>query len=138
MSQIRSSQVFAAARQAALEGALAQIRSELIPAFNAEAEDIRREHAQIAKSNKALADNKMKARMLALVHGRQQVLAKFEKDFMAEMEMHAGKLDGVKFQCTEVPRGKTKEVTVPKVKFGDGSIAKWPKLFVPFREFERV
>lgn len=137
-SYIRASQVFAATRQAALEASLHAIRSSLIPEFNAEVEDITREHAQIAKGNKALADNKKKARILALNHAKQQILNAEATKFNAEMEAAITKLEGAKFQCTEIPRGKDKEVTRTKVKFSDGSIAQWPKIFVPYREFAQI
>ena len=139
MSQIRSSQVFAANRQVIIEDILARMRGELVPEFNAAVEDIQREHAEMSKSNQALADNKKKARILTLVHARQGVLSEMQAEFTKRLEMEAAVLAGVKFDCTEIPRGKTKEETYPKVKFDDGSTAKWPtKLHIPFGEFHRA
>lgn len=139
MSQIRASQVFAAQRQVILEDILSRMRGELIPEFNAEIEDIQRQHAEIAKSNVARADNMKKARILKLVHTKQQILAELSAEFIKRVESEAAVLNGVVFQCTEVPRGKTKEETYPKVKFDDGSVAKWPtKLHVPNREFAQA
>lgn len=137
---LRTSQVFAASRNATQDESIANIRATLVPAFNAECFDIDKSHAETLEmyKNQALADNKRKARIMMLMHSRQEVLKTARAEFESKINELVEKLGGVEFTAREIPKGKDKEVDVRKVKFPDGSVARLPSFYIPYDDFQKV
>lgn len=137
---LRTSQVFAASRNAVQEESIAAIRADLVPAFNAEVIDIEKMHTETLNrfKNQALADNKRKARMLMLVHSRKAVLDVARLNFEASIDKLVEQLGGEKIIVKEIPKGEIAEREVRKVKFPDGSMARLPSFFIPYADFQQV
>ena len=145
---IKISQVFAAKRTEVVTELQNLISETLVPEFNAELEDIRRQYSETynyaleqpdSARNKllALADNKRKARKLDLDLRRQQFIDSLHTRLVGESLADAEAYGGVISEEMEERNGKKR--TVKKVAFPDGSRAKMPSgIFVDYSLFQRL
>lgn len=146
---IRTSQAFAAFRQAVIQELHNELHNELIPQFNAECADIRKafeETIEFAKTqpdtprNKLidLADRRKRARILDLVHRRKKFLESLDLRMKLEINKRLTEYEAEQFEEVEKHDNGT-ERPVTKARFPDGSVAKIPnRLHVDFRVFDRV
>ena len=141
----RSNVLFAACRTAMLAELQADIQTNLIPQFNSEIEDIRRQGAEteefaadqpeLAKAALLnLVRARRSARLLELTNKRRQFLDGIKLRLKLEMSEKASELSGTITTHTD-DRNRTVEV----VQFPDGSSTKMPNnVYVDFSQFDRL
>lgn len=136
---MRLSQAFATLRVAVIAGLTSQINETLVPNFNSEVEDIRKEWEEKRATSEALADHHKRARIADLVVRRDAFIASLNDELRLQLNARA-KLPEYGGEVAEVPvekEGKSK--TVLEVKFKDGSTARMPKsLWVDYKIFARI
>lgn len=147
---VKASQSFAARRQAIILTLRNEIFSDLLPKFNAEAEDIRRKYEEaIAVASDAPTDNAKnsltelaeatkKARILDLNKRKNEFIESMRLTLRMEQKSTIDDYKGELFEEKEETK-EGKERTVEKVKFPDGSIAKVAKnIFIDYSAFVRI
>lgn len=126
MSQIKYSHAFAQFSKSLILELQDDLNSNLLPQFNAEAEDIRREWEENKPRSEALADHKKRARVLDLVIRRKRFIEELNTRLAMELK---GRLE--EYQAESVGEHR--------VRFPDGSEASVPRgFFVDYRVFQRV
>lgn len=135
---IRRSQAFAAMRQVIIDGLLSKV-GEYVHVFNAEVEDIRKQHGAEAKDPKfgeAVADHRRQARIKDIVTKRRVFLDSLNAELQEKIEEKIGEYAGeIEEQVVE----GTDKVIAMIAKFPDGTSAKMPKaLWVDYKQFQRV
>lgn len=136
---IKRSQAFAAMRQSLLSELSGIVQDELVPQFNSEAEDIRREHEAMRlnpKKGEALADHRKRARIADMVVRRKV----FIDDLQSRLQITlGGTVMDYKGEIVEEIEEGTGKVLSRKAVFPDGTTAKMPKsLWIDYRQFQRV
>lgn len=134
---MKMSQAFASERQAVIAECLHKVVQENVPSFNAECEDIRRQHEEQSKDLKigeALADYRKRARVNHLVMKRANFIKSLETVLHKRQEERIKEYEGV----IETEMDGDKEVIVAK--FPDGSKAKVAKqLWIDYKNlYQRV
>ena len=133
---IRKSQAFVAHRHAVAMELMTQLVNDIVPAFNAEAEDIRRqfdEQRLDPKKGEALADHFKRARIQDMVIRRNEFLDSLKTSFKDQMEERIAEYQGELKEVEE--NGKT----VTRIYFSDKSSAKMPaNLWIDLKVFQRV
>ena len=134
----RMSQAFAAERTSLCAALTHELVTAYVPAFNAEAEDVRREHAKMSKNVKfgeALADHKKRARIQDMAVRREMFIktlqTKLSEGLLKRVKDYQGEIKDEMDEKTQKP--------VKVAYFPDGTKAKFPKaLWVDFSMFQRV
>ena len=143
---IRTSQAFAAFRQAVIEELQSEIQNELIPTFNASVADIDRQYKATTESAAnaptpnasesllRVAMRNKEARLLDLRLRRQQFLNEIQTRLRMEIGNRLNEYGAETFEEVEVRNDK--ERVVSKARFPDGSVAKIPgHVFVDWKQF---
>jgi hypothetical protein len=135
---IRKSQAFAALRTQIITELQHQVEKELIPHFNAEVEDIRKEHQRLtSEGNPALADHTKRARIQDLKVRQQDFLGSLNEDLRDRLGKRVTEYGG-KVVEKEVGEGKESRKVLEAV-FDDGSTARMPKaLWIDYNVFQRA
>ena len=133
---IRKSQAFASHRHAVVLELTTQLVNEIVPAFNAEAEDIRRqweEQRLDPKKGEALADHFKRSRIQDMVIRRNEFLDTMRTSFKEQMKERIDEYQGELKEVEE--NGKT----ITRVYFPDKSSAKMPNhISFDLKMFQRV
>ena len=133
---IRKSQAFAAFRHDVIGQLMTQLSNEIIPAFNAESEDIRRTHEEMCKDPKkgeALADHHKRARIQDMVIRRTEFIASLQTSLKDQIMERIGEYEG------EIKEIEEKGKLIKRAFFPDGSTAKVPQaLWIDYKAFQRV
>ena len=133
---IRKSQAFAAHRHAITMSLMAQLTNEIAPAFNAESEDIRRQHEEQRldpKQGEALADHFKRARIQDMVIRRNEFISSLQTSWKEQLNERIKEYEG---EIKEVEENGKK---VMRVYFPDKSSAKVPPvLWIDYKVFQRV
>ena len=125
MSSIKYAHAFAQFSRSLILELQDDFNNNLVPQFNSEAEDIRREWEEKRPVCEALADHKKRARAMDLVVRRRRFIDDLNTRLKMELNLRV-----------EEYEGKQEE---DKVVFPDESIAKMPKaFFVDYRVFQRI
>lgn len=135
---VRISHIFAAHRQVLIEEFQERMRHELIPAYVANLDVIRRKRDEIVEKygNEALANNKVKPEILELTWLRDQDIEKTKKEFLSEISALVTRFNGVRITESEKHPITGKDMNVDKVQFPDKSKANIYRLFIPYQELE--
>lgn len=136
---MRLSQAFATLRVSVIAALTAQITEELLPKFNSEVEDIRRNWESKRAESEALADHQKRAAIADLIVRRDAFIESLNNEMRIQLGTRA-KAPEYGGEIQEVPDDKKgKGKTVLEVKFKDGSTARMPKsLWVDYKAFARV
>ena len=145
---IRQSQAFAAFRKSIINELNNDITTSLVPDFNSECEDIRRQYTDtetfasdqpdVAKVKLIeLAESRKRARILDLVVRKNKFLESLKVRLVLEMKQRLDEYHAEVMEEDEERDGKTRKVL--KAKFPDGSQAKVPQnIHIDFSVFDRV
>lgn len=147
---LKLSHAFSSYRQLVIAELSDSINMELVPKFNAECEDIRREfeikmlEAQEIKEGAPrdkiieLAQKNKQARILDLNVRKNEFLKSITEQLHSRLQQRIAEYKGETFEEKEQLEGKPLR-TVMKAKFPDSSIAKIPKnIHIDYSVFERV
>jgi len=133
----RMSQAFAAHQQAVLMELVQKLQVENVPAFNAEAEDIRRQHEEDSHNLKVgenLADHKKRARIRDLTVRRTTFINSLQTELHEKL---AKRVEEYKGKVMDAVDKKDKPIKV--VEFPDGTKAKLARnLWVDYGMYDRV
>jgi len=133
----RMSHAFAAHQQTVLMELGKMFQEELVPQYNSEVEDIRRQHAEDShnlKVGEALADHRKRARIEDLKVRRTNFINSLQTRLKLELEKRIEEYGG------KVVDGENKEgKPIKLVEFPDGSKAKMARnMWIEYRMFDRV
>jgi hypothetical protein len=136
---IRLSQAFAAHRTSVIALLQDNLVKELVPNFNSEVEDIRREHDTMkGESGEALADHRKRSRIMDLKVRQQEFISGLDKELEETLTKRVVDYGGKVISKT-IASDKGKEKLVLEAEFPDGSTARVPKhLWVDYDQFQRV
>lgn len=139
---LKQSKAFAAFRASLITDKNYAILTELVPAFNAQCEDIRRklEADLTTYHNQAKTDNFRKSLVYDLVLGRQKVLDQVQQEMQQRINERL-KADGatVVEEIVRDPKKEGREKKVLTALFPDGSKARVPQaLWIDYNVFDRV
>lgn len=143
---IRTSQAFAAFRQAVIEELQSEIQNQLVPTFNASVADIEAQYKETTESAATaptpnasesllrVAMRNKDARLLDLKLRRQQFLNEIQTRLRMEIRSKLEEYQAETFEESETRNDKVRVVS--KARFPDGSIAKIPgHVFVDWKQF---
>lgn len=143
---IRTSQAFAAYRQAVIEELQSEIQNRLVPEFNAEVSDIEKMYRETTESAATaptpnasesllrVAMRNKDARILDLKLRRQRFLDEVQTRLRLEMADRLSEYGGETFEEEESRNGRTRKVS--KARFPDGSVSKIPgHVFIDWKQF---
>lgn len=139
---LKQSKAFAAFRSSLITDKNHAILTELVPAFNAQCEDIRRKLEADFETyhNQAKTDNFRKSLVYDLILGRQKVLDQVQQSLQEEIAHRLNK-DGAQLVTESIPDPKKegREKKVLTALFPDGSKARVPQaLWIDYNLFDRV
>ena len=133
---VKASHVFAAFRDVLIQQFRIEIQEDLIPKFKAAMIDLDKQKEEIIEKyhNEALAENRLKALKLEVLHARDQDIEDIKKMFNTEISAHIRSLKGERL--TEEVKNEFGDVKFRNVvKFPDGSKAQVQRLFIPYADF---
>jgi hypothetical protein len=135
---VKKSQAFAALRAAVVAELQEEINDVLIPRFNAEIEQIRREFEEKKPESEALAMHRRRARISDLVIRRDEFISKSNTEMRAQLEKRISEYGG-SISEIEIRSEDDEPRKVLEAKFDDGSVARMPKsLWINYGAFNRV